>query len=419
MGTPQTLAEKILSHKVGRCLRPGDIGIFALDLVYFLEMNALLYLSKLAKIDRVKIFDRRKVLMFLGELTPSCNSGMSTKQNSIRRFAELNDLTLFDAGTGISHQIVAERYARPGDITVGANSHACLPGAVGAFAVPMGSTDVGVAMALGKTWMRVPETIRFTTRGRFAAGVGSKDLILHIIGTIGANGANYMAMEFDGPAIREMCMDDRITLTVMAVEAGGKVGLIPSDRITKEYLEAQGRGGDWSPVEPDPGAHYARTVEIDLDSLEPTVSAPHLVDNTRTAREVAGTKLDQVYIGSCTNGQLRDIEIAANILRGKRVHPKTRLMLIPASQQVYRAAMEKGYLMDIFDAGGVICPPSCGPCNGVRDGTLGKGEVCLATQNRNFKGRMGDKEAQIFLGSPATAAASALAGEIRDPREVL
>ena len=320
---------------------------------------------------------------------------------------------------GVCHQRVAESFAKPGDLVIGADSHTCMAGALGAFATGMGSTDVAVGMASGKTWLRVPETFRIVVSGAFADGVEAKDLMLTLIGSLGADGATYKALEFGGPGIDALPMPGRFTLSNMAVEAGAKCGLMPSDQATRAYLAAQGREEDWRPLAADAGAACERVVELDAAAIVPTVARPHTVDNTAAAAELAGTRVDQVLIGTCTNGRLEDLRSAARILRGRRRAPGTRLIVTPASQATARAAAAEGLLDVFWDAGAVVTNPGCGACVGIHEGILADGEVCLSTANRNFHGRMGNPEAFIYLGSPATAAATAVAGEITDPRELL
>jgi 3-isopropylmalate/(R)-2-methylmalate dehydratase large subunit len=272
---------------------------------------------------------------------------------------------------------------------------------------------------LGKTWLRVPETLRILVKGKFQTGVYSKDLILHLIGLIGADGATYKSLEFSGEAVDIMSISERLTVSNMAVEAGAKVGLFASDQVTRDYLIEQGRGQDYQPLAADDDSVYEQTISIDLNQLEPTVSKPHTVDNTATAKELKGTKIQQVFIGTCTNGRLEDLALAASILKGKKRHPAIRLIIGPASKAVLLEGIQKGYISTLIEAGGIILPPGCGACLGVHQGVLGNGEACLSTANRNFKGRMGNPDSFIYLSSVATAAASAIKGEIADPREVI
>jgi len=287
---------------------------------------------------------------------------------------------------------------------------------LGAFGTGMGSTDVAIALALGKIWLRIPETIRVEIHGQLPKGVYAKDVILHLIGYLGADGAIYKALEYGGPTVDAMSIEERLTLANMAVEAGAKAGLCAADETTREYLEKRGRVQDYQAIEPDPDAHYERVVELDVSQITPQVAFPHFVDNIHSIEEVEEIPLDQVFIGTCTNGRLSDLRVAAQILKGEQIDPRLRLLVGPASRQVYKDAIKEG-LIDIFiDASGTILPPGCGPCVGVHQGVLAEGERCLSTQNRNFKGRMGNPESEIYLASPATAAASAITGIITDPR---
>ena len=322
-------------------------------------------------------------------------------------------------GEGVCHQLVAESLAKPGDVICGADSHTVTAGGLSAFATGMGSSDIAVAFALGKTWFRLPDTIRVVVSGDFPPGVSAKDLILHLIGQLGADGATYKALEFGGDTVEAMSIPQRLTIANMSVEAGAKVGLFPSDKITHDYLVSQGRGDNYRPLSPDAEARYEKTIHIDVSYLEPTLSKPHTVDNTALVRELKGVKIQQVFIGTCTNGRLEDLAVAAAILKDKKRHPDTRLIVAPASRDVLLQATQAGYIATLIGAGAVSLPPGCGACLGLHQGVLGDGEACLSTANRNFKGRMGNPDAFIYLGSPATAAATAIAGEITDPREVI
>ncbi|MBI2328982.1 MAG: 3-isopropylmalate dehydratase large subunit [Chloroflexi bacterium] len=415
----KTLAEKILSARSDEEARAGNIVVARLDLVFVQDSTGPLTLRQFNETGLNTIYNSARTVLFIDHSTPSPARELSNDHIFLRSFAAEKGAVLSDVGEGVCHQLVAESWAKPGDIIVGADSHTVTAGALGAFATGMGSTDIAIAMALGKTWLRVPETIRIIVRGRFARGVSAKDLILHLIGQIGADGATYMALEFSGETIVTMPMSQRLTIANMAVESGAKVGLFPSDSITEDYLRRQGRGGQYIPLSADPDASYESTIEIDAAQLEPTVAKPHTVDNIALARELAGVDIEQVFLGTCTNGRLDDIRIAASLLQGKKRHPHTRLVVAPASQKVLLAALAEGYITTLVESGATIVPPGCAACLGVHQGVLGDGESCLSTANRNFKGRMGNPEAFVYLASPATAAATAIRGKITDPREFL
>ena len=413
----KTLAEKILSAKSDTEARAGNIVIARLDLVFVQDSTGPLTLRQLAETSLNTIHNPERTILFIDHAVPSPARELANDHISLRSFAEEKGIVLSDTGQGVCHQIVAESWANPGDIIVGADSHTVTAGALGAFATGMGSTDIAIAMALGRTWLRVPETIKVVVNGRLTKGVYAKDLVLHLIGRIGADGATYQALEFSGEAIATMPMSQRLTIANMVVEAGAKVGLFPSDSITESYLRDQGREDKFIALHPDADATYQSTIEIDAAQLEPTIAKPHTVDNTALARELEGVHIDQVFIGTCTNGRLEDMHIAASILQGKKRHRHTRLIIAPASQKVLLAALAEGYITTLVESGATIVPPGCAACLGVHQGVLGDGETCLSTANRNFKGRMGNSEAFIYLTSPATAAATAICGEITDPRE--
>ncbi|MDD4985431.1 MAG: 3-isopropylmalate dehydratase large subunit [Dehalococcoidales bacterium] len=417
--TGRTLAEKILSDKSGGEARAGDIVIAQVDLVFVQDTTGPLTVRQFQAAGFKRPAASIKAALFLDHAAPSPNRELADDHSFLRGFARQTDCFLFDIGDGVCHQIVAESLARPGDLILGTDSHTVTAGGLGAFACGMGSTDGAIALGLGKTWLRVPESIRVILSGRFPAGVYAKDLILYLIGRIGADGATYRALEFGGQTVSTMSIPERLTVSNMAVEAGAKVGLFPADEITREYLAAQGRASDYRPLSPDRPALYEDTIEINVAELEPMVSKPHTVDNTAPARELQGTEIQQVVIGTCTNGRLADMAIAAMIMQGKQRCSRTRLLVAPASRGVLQAAVAAGYIQTLLQAGAVVLPPGCGPCLGLHQGVLGAGENCLSTANRNFKGRMGNPDAFIYLGSPATAAATAIEGKITDPRKFL
>jgi 3-isopropylmalate/(R)-2-methylmalate dehydratase large subunit len=415
----KTLAEKILSLKAGTDARTGDIVISKVDLVFVQDTTGPLTVRQFLDSGIKDPAQPDKTILFMDHAAPSPQSALSNDHMFLRQFAERSGVKLSDVGEGVCHQIVADNYAKPGDVIVGSDSHTVMAGALGAFATGMGSSDVAIAMALGKTWFRVPDAVNVHIHGQFQKGVSSKDVILHLIGQIGADGATYQSLEFSGEAVAKMSMSERLTISNMAVEAGAKVGLFPSDNITKTFLESQGRVKDYRTLAADPDAQYIRVIDIDLNKLEPTISQPHTVDNTSTAQKLKGTKIQQVFIGACTNGRVEDLALAASILQGRKRHPATRLIVGPASKAILLEAIRLGYITTLIEAGAIILPPGCGPCLGLHQGVLGNGEVCLSTANRNFKGRMGNPDSFIYLASVATAAVSAIKGEISDPREML
>ena len=414
-----TLAEKILSKHAGKEVHVGEFAIINVDVCLTQDGTGPLAVRQLEKLEMVKAANPENTVLFIDHSAPSSRKELSNDHMLLRNFAKKTGVNISDIGDGICHQIISERWLKPGNVLIGADSHTCTGGAMAAFSTGMGSTDVAIGIALGKTWMKIPETIRVNVTGEFQKGVFAKDLMLYLIGLISADGAAYMALEFGGPAIESMPHHERMVLSNMAVEAGAKAGLIASDQETKRFLDSQGRGTDFSEIKPDSDAGYERIIDIDAAKLVPMVAFPHRVDNTKTIDEAKGEKIDQVFIGTCTNGRLEDIRVAAQILKGKKRHPDTRLIVVPASRKIYGQAIEEGLLTVLNDAGASINSPGCGPCVGVHQGVLGDGEKCLSTMNRNFKGRMGNPEGFIYLASPATCAASAIAGEIADPREVI
>ena len=414
-----TLAEKILSQKAGKEVHAGDFGVFKVDACLLQDGTGPLAVRQFRKLGFTKVFDPKSVVIFLDHAAPSPKAELSNDHILLREFARETGCVLSDVGDGICHQVMSQYYTAPGDVLIGADSHTVTGGAFGAFATGMGSTDVAVGMGLGETWLKVPATIRIQAKGQMPAGVYSKDLILYVIGKLGADGATYMSLEFGGETIDRMSMSERLVLSNMSVEAGAKTGLIASDATTQKYLEEYRRAKEWKEMKPDGDAKYESVMEIDSAKLEPMISCPHTVDNVKTVAEAAGTKVHQVFIGSCTNGRLDDLAVAAAIFRGKTRHPDTRLVIVPASRRVFMEAVEAGHIKALLQAGGCVVAPGCAACCGVHAGILGDGEVCVATTNRNFIGRMGNPKSFVYLSSVATAAASAIRGVITDPREVL
>jgi 3-isopropylmalate/(R)-2-methylmalate dehydratase large subunit len=415
----KTLAEKILSCKSGGDALAGDIIISQVDLSFVQDTTGPLTLRLFEESGFQKLANPSQVVMFLDHAAPSPIRAFSNDHVFMRRFAEEKGARIYEVGDGICHQLIAENFANPGDVILGSDSHTVTGGALGAFATGMGSSDVAVALALGKTWLKVPESILLNLSSAFQKGVYAKDLILYIIGMIGADGATYKALEFAGESLVDMSISQRLTISNMAIEAGAKVGLFPSDEITREFLIRQGRGEKYKPICADVDANYEKVISLNLGQLVPMVSRPHTVDNTLPVSEIKGVKVNQAFIGTCTNGRLDDLAVVAKMLKGRKRHPRTRLLISPASRTVLAQAVDQGYISTLIEAGAIILPPGCAACLGLHQGVLADDEVCVSTANRNFKGRMGNPDAMVYLASPATAAASAITGEISDPREFI
>ena len=415
----QTIAEKIISAHVGRDVKAGELVIAKVDVAAVQDGTGPLTVQEFKKLGKEKLANPERTILFIDHAAPSPRKELSNSHMVLREFSRDYGAVLSDVGEGVCHQRLIETHVNPGEILVGADSHTCTSGALGAFSTGMGSTDIAVAMALGKTWLKVPATFKVEVNGEFPKGVCAKDLILHLIGTIGADGSTYRALEFSGSTIENMSMADRFTIANMAVEAGAKAGLFVTDDKTKEYLKERGREDKFVKIEPDADAQYERVIKINASELKPTVSCPHTVDNTKTVDELADVKVNQVFIGTCTNGRIEDLRVAAEILKGQKVAKGTRLLISPASKDVLSMALDEGLIKIFVEAGAALVTSGCGPCVGVHGGILGDGEVCLATQNRNFQGRMGNTKGFIYLASPAVAAYSAIKGYIADPREVL
>lgn len=415
----QTIAEKILSAHAGKTVTPGELVISNIDVVMVQDGTGPLAVNEFKKLNKDKLFNPKRTILFIDHAAPSPRKELSNSHTVLRNFAKEYGAVLSEVGEGVCHQRLIENYVNPGEVLLGADSHTCTSGALGAFATGVGSTDIAVVMALGKTWLKVPATYKVVLEGEFSKGVYAKDLILHLIGLIGADGATYKALEFTGSGAKNMSMSDRFTVSNMAVEAGAKVGLFETDEKTKAYLKEHGRETEYKEIKADSDAVYERVININLNDLKPTISCPHTVDNTKAIDEMDRVKVNQVYIGTCTNGRMEDLRIAANILKGKKVHEDVRLLITPASRKVFLEALNEGLISTFVEAGAAIVTSGCGACVGVHAGILGDGEVCLATQNRNFQGRMGNTEGYIYLSSPATAAYSAIKGYIADVREIL
>ena len=418
-----TIAEKLIASHVPGCagVSPRDLVEVSVDVVLANDITAPISLREFESLGVARVFDPEKVVLVADHFAPNKDIKSAEQCKVMREFARAQGLPHhFDVGRmGIEHVLLPEQgLVLPGDVVVGADSHTCTYGALGAFATGMGSTDIAVAMATGSIWMRVPETIRFEYTGALQAWVGGKDLILYTIGQIGVSGALYMAMEFAGPVVDMLPMADRFTMSNMAIEAGGKAGLFAVDDATREYVAGRAKR-DYQVYASDADAVYARVVTIDVSDMEPQVSFPHLPENAKPVSEASGVKIDQAVIGSCTNGRLEDLRVAAQILAGRHVHPDVRCIVIPGSQQVYLDALREGLVEAFIEAGAIVSTPTCGPCLGGHMGILAAGERAISTTNRNFRGRMGHPDSEVYLSGPAVAAASAIAGTIVHPDEVI
>lgn len=407
-----TLAEKIISNHAEKEVRAGELTIAKVDVCAVQDGTGPLTVQEFKKIGKPKLNNPQRTILFIDHAAPSPRKELSNTHMVLREFSKEYGAILSDVGAGVCHQRLIEDYVNPGEILIGADSHTCTSGALGAFATGMGSTDIAVGMALGKTWLKVPATFKIEVNGEFKAGVCSKDLMLHLIGMIGADGATYKSLEFCGDTIENMTMSERFTLANMAVEAGAKCGLFATDTKTKEYLKSRGREDKFIELKADEDAIYERIIKINAADVKHTVSCPHTVDNTKTVDELKDVKVNQVFVGTCTNGRIEDLRIVAEILKDKKVHSDVRLLIAPASKDVFKQALKES-LIDIFvDSNAAILTSGCGPCVGVHAGILGDNEVCLATQNRNFQGRMGNTQGFIYLASPYVAAYTALNGFI-------
>jgi 3-isopropylmalate/(R)-2-methylmalate dehydratase large subunit len=408
-----TITEKLLANASHvEEVTAGEYVVADVDYVMAHDSTGPLAMKGVSEIGK-GVFDSEKVVIVFDHFFPPPSVDAATLQRVSREFVKAQGISNFRFD-GVCHQLLVEDYVSPGDVVVGADSHTCTQGALGAFSTGLGSTDVGGVMGTGKCWFRVPESMKIDITGSLRGGVYAKDVILSLIGEIGADGALYKALEFCGDYVRDASVPSRITLTNMVVEMGAKNGVIEADEKTMRYLGRSGRV-----FYSDADAEYVDDMVFNVDGLEPQIACPSLVDNVEPVTSVEGTEIDQAYIGTCTNGRLEDLRIAAEILRGNRVPPEVRLIVIPASTRIYLKAFDRGYIQAIIRAGGVVSNPGCGPCIGRHGGILAEGETCITTQNRNFTGRMGHPDAQIYLASPATVAVSALTGKIADPRGIL
>jgi 3-isopropylmalate/(R)-2-methylmalate dehydratase large subunit len=417
-----TIAEKILARHAGKeHVRPNDLINARVDLVLGNDVTAPVAIKEFERIGVETVFDRDRIALVPDHFTPNKDIQSATQARIMREFARKHNITYyFEVGRmGIEHALLPEEgLVLPGEVIIGADSHTCTYGALGAFATGVGSTDMAAAMALGETWFKVPATIKVEFKGRLRPWVSGKDLILYLIGKIGVDGALYRSLEFTGEIIADLSMDSRLSMCNMAIEAGAKCGIIAPDEVTFEYVKKRAKR-EYEPVYADEDAEYEKVYTFNGSDIEPQVAFPHLPENTRGISEVGDIKIDQVVIGSCTNGRLEDLRTAASILKGKKVHRDVRLIIIPGTQEITRQALREG-LLDIFlEADAVVSTPTCGPCLGGHMGILAEGERALSTTNRNFVGRMGHPRSEVYLSNPAVAAASAVAGKISSPEEVL
>ncbi|WP_019907105.1 3-isopropylmalate dehydratase large subunit [Thermoanaerobacter indiensis] len=414
-----TLTQKILSAKVGREVKPGELIEVDVDMVLGNDVTAPVAIKEFEKIGIDRVFDNTKIALVPDHFVPNKDIKSAEQVNIMRKFAKKHGIVnFFEVGQmGIEHALLPEKgLVLPGDVVIGADSHTCTYGALTCFSTGVGSTDMAAAMATGKAWFKVPEAIKFVLKGNLQKWVSGKDVILYIIGKIGVDGALYKSMEFTGN-IKALSIDDRFTIANMAIEAGAKNGIFDFDEITDAYVKGRAKR-EYKVFERDEDAEYSEVYEINLDEIRPQAAFPHLPENTRNIDEVGKVKIDQVVIGSCTNGRISDMEIAYKILKGKKVHPDVRLLIFPATQEIYLECVKRGYIEEFIKAGAAVSTPTCGPCLGGHMGILAKGERALATTNRNFVGRMGHPESEVYLSSPAVAAASAIAGYIVSPEEV-
>ncbi len=413
------IIEKILARASGRGeVSPGEIVEASIDMAMIHDLTGPLTIESFQKIGAKKVWNNQRIVVILDHIVPASSVKSAELHKVLRKFAEEQKIgNFYDVGQGgVCHQVMPEKgHVRPGELIVGADSHTCTYGAFGAFATGIGSTEMAAVFATGTLWFKVPEVIKIEVTGRFQSFVTPKDLILNIISRIKADGAIYNGIEFAGPTIRNMGVDGRMVLCNMAVEMGAKTGIIEPDETTINYVKSRTKE-PFGPIRSDPDATYKKVLEVDVADLEPQVSCPHSVDNVKPISEVDEVEVDQAFIGSCTNGRLEDLQLAAKLLKERKVMKSVRLLVTPASQEVYLAALQEGLIKTFLEAGAIVCNSTCGPCLGGHLGLLAPGETCISSSNRNFVGRMGSPKAHVYLASPATVAASAVTGKITDPR---
>ncbi|PKQ16084.1 MAG: 3-isopropylmalate dehydratase large subunit [Actinobacteria bacterium HGW-Actinobacteria-7] len=415
----KTIAEKIFSAHSGTDAHAGDIVVADVDFVMGQDGTSPLAIRALERMGVSEVFDPAKVAVVMDHSSPSPIEGVSALHTMMREFGKRTGATVYDVGEGVCHQLIPEKgHVVAGDLMVGCDSHTCTYGAINVFSTGVGSTDGAAAMASGKLWFKVPDTMKVTYNGELQPGVFSKDLILYLAGQIGADGATYESIEFDGPVIDKLSVEARMTISNMAIEVGAKAGLMNADAKTLAWFEGRGEKVP-NPQNADEDAIYAKTLDFDASAIGPQVAKPHAVDNVSPIEDVEGTPIAEGVLGTCTNGRLEDFAVAASILKGRKVHPDVRFIVAPASRQILLDAIEAGYIQTLVEAGAALVTAGCGPCVGTHNGVPSDGENVISTANRNFKGRMGNSNAFIYLGSPATVAASVIEGKITDPRKYL
>ncbi len=415
----KTIAEKILSEHAGKDLKAGDFAVCKVDFTFGQDGTSSIIIDRVQELKAKSL--KTRFCMVIDHSAPSPNEGVSRVHKKMRAFSSAYKVGLYDIGCGVCHQVIPESgEILPGDLVLGADSHTCTYGALGAFSTGVGSTDLAIALVSGKNWFKVPETIKIVLKGRMPGCIFAKDIILFVAGKLGANGATYKALEFCGPVIDQLDMDGRFTICNMVVELGAKAGFMPQDKKTIDWLKPRAaRNRKIRRVFPDKNAVYSQVFEFDVSKIKPMVSKPHAVDTVAEARALKDIKIDEAFLGTCTNGRLSDLAVAAAVLRSKKVAPGVKLIVAPASRGIFMAALKAGYIEIFINAGGVVVAPGCGPCVGTHNGIPADGESVISTANRNFKGRMGNPNAFIYLASPATVAASAITGKITDPQRYL
>lgn len=417
----QTLSEKILAQASGqRKVKAGNFIKARVDVAMMPDVTAVLAFEAMRAAGSEKVWDPEKVVLILDHVAPPSSVNSARVHNVIREFVKSQGIkNFYDIESGVCHQVLPEKgHVKPGMVVIGADSHTCTHGAFGAFATGVGSTDMGAILARGKTWLKVPETVKVDVNGKLSQYVFAKDVILKIVGMIGVSGATYMALEFYGNTVKDLSVSGRMTICNMAIEMGGKTGICEPDHKTFEWLKNRTKG-DFFPIYADSDAKYIRTVELNVKELEPQIACPHNVDNVKPVSDVCDVKINQAFIGSCTNGRLDDLQQAHKILKGRQIHPDVRLLVVPASREVFKVALDEGIIIDLIDAGATVSNPSCAACFGGHIGILGPGENGITTSNRNFRGRQGSPQAGVYLSNAAVAAASALTGYVTHPKEIV